>query len=99
MHAIGVVDHQYAGLHAADDELVDLPQIGQIDAALFGQRLGFAHLPAEHDTQGRGGEVAQPVQAGFEQVAVFVFDDAAVQALSEHAECGQCGEKSGQSRR
>ena len=89
MHAVGVVDHEHAGLHAADDEFVDLRQIGEVDAALFGQRLGFAHLLAEDEAQCRRREITQSIKPGLQQIAVFLQYGAAVHALAEHAERGK----------
>ena len=49
--AVGLVDEQHAGLHAANDQFVDLREIGQVDAALFRERFGFADVLAENETQ------------------------------------------------
>ena len=37
--AVVGIDHQHAGAHAADDQLVDFVKVGDLRAALFGQRL------------------------------------------------------------
>jgi len=99
MYAIGVVDDEHAGFHAPDDQLVDLREVGQIQAALFGQRFGLAHLLAKHEAQRGRGEITEPVQTCFKQVAVFMLDQAPVHTLAEYAERGQSGEEATEARR
>ncbi len=99
--AVGVIHQQYAGFHAADDQLVDLGQVGQVHAALLGQRLGGANLPAQHVAEHGDGEVGQAKQARFQQLAVHAH--VAVLDLEhrvpQHAQGGQGGEETGQSQR
>ena len=67
---VGIVDQDDAGLHAPDDEVVDLLEVEQVDAALLGKRLGLAHLPAEVRAQARHGEVGDAEKHRFDHVAL-----------------------------
>ena len=52
------IHQQHAGAHAADDQLVDLGEVGHLAAAAFGQLLAGQHLPADLVGQGGHGHVA-----------------------------------------
>ena len=76
------VDQQYACTQAPDDQFIDLGQLGGFDAALFGEVVAAAHLPAQDAGQRGDGEVTdrehhrldqQPI-AFVEQRAPEVFD-------------------------
>ena len=45
--AVRPVHHQHAGAHAPDHQFVQFAQVGQVFAALAGQRLAGAHLAAQ----------------------------------------------------
>jgi hypothetical protein len=60
--AIGVAD-QDPRVHPGNDELVELRQVGQVHAALLGQRLGSAQAARDQVREPGGGEQADPEHA------------------------------------
>src|SRR5690606_2873091 len=54
---VGPVHHQHAGAHAADDQLVDFEQVGDLVAALVGQLLVAACAVADLVTDVGQGQV------------------------------------------
>jgi hypothetical protein len=81
VHAVGVVDDKHAGVHAADDQLVDLAEVCQVDAALLGECLG-PHLLAECEAQ-RGGRVKPKPTARTRAGRGLAFDQAADERLAD----------------
>src|SRR5690606_28770063 len=55
-HEAAAVDQQHAGAHAADDQAVDLVEVGDLGRAQAGHGVGFAHLPAEQVADRSDGE-------------------------------------------
>ena len=62
------IDDDKTVLHVANDELVDLRQVGQIDAARFGNLLGTARIFGEREAQARNREVAAGQQTALEKI-------------------------------
>jgi hypothetical protein len=86
-------DQQHAGAHAPDDQLVDLGHVGDLAAALLGQGLAVAHLPADDAGQGGDGEIAHREHQDLGQRSVAaVPGQQGPEVLADQGRTGQGGD-------
>ncbi len=86
------VDHEHAVLHVADDELVDLRQVGEVDLALLGDLLAGSRVACERRSESRGGEERRRRDARLHEVLQARVEAPHLEGLLEqHRERGDGG--------
>ena len=90
------VDHHDPGLQAADDVVVELREVGQVESALGGDRLALPEVAGQPARHQRGGEEHRAMNPGLGVVGVAEQrKPLGVDLFAEDAQRGQCGVEQG----